>query len=255
MTPRRPSAPDPDVRLNRFLARAGFGSRRGVEELIAAGRVAVNGEVATDLGRRVDPATDRVTVDGEHAVMPRDSRIYAFHKPVDVVSTMAPQGRQRGLEEFRKRGDIPERFKPVGRLDQDSSGLLLWTDDGDLAEALLRPRSGVWKTYEVVLAQALPRGAERQLVDGSIVLDGRPVRPCRIHADEAGDRRRWTMELHEGRKRQVRRMFAAAGGKVVQLVRTAVGPVQIGRLHEGDFRRLTKAEETALRQEAGQAAR
>lgn len=251
MTPTRPNAPDPTLRLNRFLARAGYGSRRSVEDIVRAGRVAIDGEVVTDLGRRVDPDRHSVTVDGMHADLPRDTRVYAFHKPTEVVSTLRAQGKQRGLEEYQQRAELPERFKPVGRLDQDSSGLLLWTDDGDLAEALLRPTSGVWKTYEVVLAQPLGRGLEKKLTDGSIVLDGRPVRPCRAEVDRSGDRRRWRLELHEGRKRQIRRMIAAVDGKVVALVRTAVGPVPLGRLREGDFRRLNQKEESALRQAVG----
>jgi len=222
-----------------------------VEDLVRAGRVTIDGEVVHDLGRRVEPGTHTVTVDGIHADLPSDVRIYAFHKPVDVVSTLRPQGSQRGLESYQRGADLPERFKPVGRLDQDSTGLLLWTDDGDLSEALLRPRSGVWKTYDVTLAQSLGRGLERTLTDGSITLDGRPVRPCRIHADPSGDRRRWQLELHEGRKRQIRRMVAAVDNKVIGLVRIAVGPVQLGRLREGDFRRLTHDEEQALRKAVG----
>lgn len=251
MTPRQPSAPDGTMRLNRFLARAGHGSRRGVEDLVRAGRVAIDGETVRDLGRRVVPGRETVTVDGQLAELPRDVRIYAFHKPLDVVCTLRAQGGQRGLEEFQQQAELPERFKPVGRLDQDSTGLLLWTDDGDLAEALLRPTSGVWKTYDVLLAQPLGKKLERTLADGSIVLDGRPVRPCRVHADASGDRRRWRLELHEGRKRQIRRMVAAVDNRVVALVRVAVGPVPLGRLRAGDFRRLTHDEERALREAAG----
>ena len=244
--------PDADgaLRLNRYLARAGHGSRRGVEDLVRAGRVAIDGDVCTDLSRRVTPGQS-VTVDGLPAVLPADHRVYAFHKPHDVVSTLRAQGDQVGLVSFRRRGDLPDRFQPVGRLDRDSSGLLLWTDDGDLAEALLRPRQGVWKTYRVRLARPLARGAERTLADGSIELDGRPVRRCRVTADRGGDRRLWIIELHEGRKRQVRRMFAAVGARVTELLRTAVGPVQLGRLQPGDFRRLNPEEERALREAAG----
>jgi len=249
--PRSPSGREGLLRLNRFLALAGHGSRRSVEALVAAGRVKVDGRVATDLGRRVDPRTATVTVDDQPAVLPRDSRVYAFHKPVDVVCTLSAQGGQVGLREFQRRGELPDRFKPVGRLDRDSAGLLLWTDDGVLAQALLRPRSEVWKTYELVLAQPLDRGRERTLGDGSIILDGRPVRPCRVHPDPDGDRRRWRLELHEGRKRQIRRMVAAVDGRVVTLVRVAVGPVRLGRLRPGGFRRLTTNEERALRQAAG----
>jgi 23S rRNA pseudouridine2605 synthase len=161
---------------------------------------------------------------------------------------MRPQGDQRGLEEFSQRAELPERFKPVGRLDQDSTGLLLWTDDGALAEELMRPSSGVWKTYEVTLASRLGRGLERTLAEGSIVLDGRPVRRCRVFADPESGRRRLIMELHEGRKRQIRRMVAAVGNRVVALKRLAIGPVELGRLRAGDFRRLSHDEEQALRQ-------
>jgi 23S rRNA pseudouridine2605 synthase len=251
MTKNNPRDPDGPVRLNRFLARAGFGSRRGVEDLVRAGRVAIAGETVHDLGRRVDPATDEVTVDGLPVRLPRDSRIYAFHKPLGVVCSLRPQGEQVGLAEFRRRGDLAERFQPVGRLDQDSSGLLLWTDDGDLAQALLHPGSGVWKTYAVRLAQPLEKGQEKVLAAGTLELDGRPVRRCRVEADPGGDRRRWTIALHEGRKRQIRRMFAAVGGRVVALVRVAVGPIELGRLREGDFRRLGHDEEQALRQAVG----
>jgi len=250
MSASRPDA-DQTLRLNRYLARAGHGSRRGVEALVRDGRVAIDDEICTDLSRRVGP-DQQVTVDGLPAVLPSGHRVYAFHKPLDVVSTLRAQGEQVGLVSFRRRGDLPDRFQPVGRLDRDSSGLLLWTDDGALAEALLRPRQGVWKTYQVRLARPLGRGAERTLAEGSIELDGRPVRRCRVTGDRTGDRRIWTLELHEGRKRQVRRMFAAVEARVTALVRTAVGPIQLGRLQPGDFRRLNPEEERALREAAGQ---
>lgn len=246
----RPDADD-TLRLNRFLARAGYGSRRGVETLVNEMRVAVNGEIVTDLARRIDPERDQVQVDGLPVEAPQDFRVYAFHKPVGIVSTMRAQGGQQSLAGFALRASIPGRFKPVGRLDADSAGLLLWTDDGDLAQALLKPRSEVWKRYEVTIAKVLAPGAEKMLAGGKIVLDGYPVRPCKVHPDPEGDRRRWVMELHEGRKRQIRRMMAAVGAKVVTLTRTAIGAVELGRLHEGDFRRLGRPEEEALRRAAG----
>lgn len=238
-------------RLNVFLSRAGHGSRRGVEALITAGRVAINGEAVRDLGRRVDPEADQVTVDGALARLPRDKRVYASNKPVGVVSSLNGQG-QPDLTMMRERSHIEARFHPVGRLDQDSSGLLLWTDDGDLSQDLLRPDRGVWKTYEVGLASSLKWGLERTLTGGKIELDGRKVRKCTLEPAPNGDRRRWTISLHEGRNRQVRRMFAAVDCRVVSLVRTAFGPVELGRLRPGDFRRLTPQEESALRQAAGQ---
>jgi 23S rRNA pseudouridine2605 synthase len=254
MTPKSNPPPDADgegLRLNRYLARAGYGSRRGVETLVNERRVAINGEVVTDLARRVDPTRDDVRVDGMPVDLPQDFRVYAFHKPVGVVSTMRSQGGQQSLVGFALRASIPGRFKPVGRLDADSGGLLLWTDDGDLGQALLKPKSEVWKRYEVELAKVLAPNAEKMLAAGKIVLDGYPVLRCKVHPDPDGDRRRWTLELHEGRKRQIRRMMAAVGAKVVILTRTAIGPVELGRLHEGDFRRLGHPEEEALRKAAG----
>jgi pseudouridine synthase len=246
-----PDADDGSLRLNRYLARAGYGSRRGVESLVNERRVAVNGEVVTDLAVRVDPSRDEVRVDGMPVDQPQDFRVYAFHKPVGIVSTMRAQGGQRSLVGFALRASIPNRFKPVGRLDADSGGLLLWTDDGDLGQVLLKPKSEVWKRYEVELAKVLAPNAEKMLAAGKIILDGYPVLRCKVHPDPEGDRRRWTIELHEGRKRQIRRMMAAVGAKVVVLTRTAIGPIELGRLHEGDFRRLTRPEEEALRLASG----
>ncbi len=250
MTPPTARDRDGELRLNRFLALAGLGSRRSVEALIASGRVAVDGRIQVDLACRVDPARSTVTVDGQLARLPEDHRVYAFHKPLHVVCTLRPQGRQVGLEGFRREQDLPERFQPVGRLDQDSSGLLLWTDDGKLAQALLRPRHEVWKTYAIELVNPLNLRSERRLIGGTIELDGRPVLPCRLN-QTSGDRRHWQIELHEGRKRQIRRMLAAVENRVVSLTRVAIGPIQLGRLHPGGFRRLSRDEVAALRQAAG----
>lgn len=235
-------------RLNRFLARAGFGSRRSVEALVTAGRVAINGQTVRDLGRRVDPARDEVLVDGRPAFTPQDFRVYAFHKPLDVVSTLKAQGGQPSLLHYRQQSDLPDRFMPVGRLDSESTGLLLWTDDGQLSQDLCRPGSGLWKTYEVDLNDELPPSEVPVLTGGKIELDGRLCRPCRLEMKRDGTTRQWVMQLHEGRRRQIRRMFRKVGLKVTRLHRTAVGPVNLGLLRPGDFRRLTAPEVAALRQ-------
>jgi pseudouridine synthase len=235
------------MRLNRFLARAGQGSRRSVEEFIRAGRVAVNGRTVTDLGRRVEPGIDAVHLDGVELRLPDDFRVYAFHKPLDVVSTLAAQGGQASLTPYRLQADIPDRFVPVGRLDAESTGLLLWTDDGDLNQRLCRPDSGVWKTYEVELDRPLVQTTLPRLTRGGIELDGRPCRPCRLRLKPDATTRHWIIEIHEGRRRQIRRMFKAVGMKVIALHRTAVGPISLGRLRPGDFRRLGKDEVAALR--------
>ena len=237
---------DPGMRLNRYLARAGLGSRRAVEEFIRAGRVTLDGEVVTDLSRRVVPGALDVAVDGRAVLLPTTTRVYAFHKPLDVVSTLRAQGGQPSLLPYRLAADLPDRVIPVGRLDAATTGLLLWTDDGVLGQDLCRPASGLWKTYEVELNAPLPLAKRPVLTDGQLKLDGRPCRPCRLEI-RGESPLRWVMELHEGRKRQIRRMFSAIGLRVVALHRTAFGPVRLGRLRPGDFRRLTADEVTELR--------
>lgn len=241
--------PDSTMRLNRFLARAGHGSRRSVEEIIRAGRVTINGEIVTDMGRRVDCETDIVSVDGSLTQTPRDFRVYAFNKPLDVVSTLKSQGSQPSLEPYRLQSEIPERFVAIGRLDSESTGLLLWTDDGDLNQALCSPDAGVWKTYEVTLNADLPPAKIPLLTDGKIVIDGRPCRPCKLEMASDKTTRHWVIKIHEGRRRQIRRMFKKVGIKVVQLNRVAVGPIQLGLLRPGGFRRLSHEEDVELRKE------
>ena len=242
------------MRLNRFLARAGLGSRRSVEGLVRAGKIEINGERITDLGRRVDPEQDVVRCDGQPVILPAGYRVYAFHKPEGVVCTLAAQGGQPSLLPYRHRSDIPERFMPIGRLDSETTGLLLWTDDGNLNQDLCRPASGLWKTYEIDLNGEPDRDQVKKLTKGGIEIDGRPCRPCRLRMNPDGTTRQWIMEIHEGRRRQVRRMFSAVDLKVLRLHRTAVGPVRLGTLRPGDFRRLDHQEVEALRREvAGKA--
>ncbi len=238
------------IRINRFLARAGLGSRRAVEGLIQQGRVTVNGEKITDLGRRVVPANDIVAVDGRTAKWPDTWRAFAFHKPVGVVSSLRPQGRTPCLDLYAGRADLPPGTVPVGRLDADTSGLLIWTDDGALHQALCRPRSGVWKVYEVDLNRPLPPDAEPRLRNGEIVLDGRQCLKARLRRLD-DDGRRWEIAVSEGRNRQVRRMFMMVGVRVIGLHRIAVGDLQLADLRPGEFRELDAAESTALRSAAG----
>jgi len=237
-------------RLNRFLARAGLGSRRAVEALIDAGRVRIDGVVADQPGRRVDAHREEVSVDGRTVAWPEHWRVFAFHKPVGVVASLRPQGRTPCLDVYVDPRILPAGAVPVGRLDAETSGLLIWTDDGDLHQALCRPRSEVWKTYEVTLAGALGADALPRLRDGQITLDGYPCLTARLAArDREG--RRWRMSLREGRNRQVRRMFSAVGAKVVALHRTAVGSLELGGLREGAFRELESDEARALARCAG----
>jgi pseudouridine synthase len=235
------------MRLNRYLARAGLGSRRSVESLVTAGRVAIDGKVIKELGRRVLPDDEVVTVDGRPVSMPDGFRVYAFHKPLGVVSTLAALGGQPSLLPYRLQSDLPDRFMPVGRLDSETTGLLLWTDDGNLNQDLCRPRSGLWKTYEVEINEELNQNLIRTLTQGGVEIDGRPCLPCRLRLNTGGTTRQWVMEIHEGRRRQIRRMFRAVGPRVLKLHRVAIGPVKLGNLRPGDFRKLDHNEVELLR--------
>ncbi|HET7488327.1 MAG TPA: pseudouridine synthase [Acidimicrobiales bacterium] len=237
------SAPDDGERLQKVLARNGFGSRRACEELIAGGRVRVNGEVAA-LGRRVDTAADRVEVDGVAVGVRPDLVHYLLNKPRGVVTTASdPHGRPTVV------GLVPAepRVFPVGRLDADTEGLLLLTNDGDLAHRLAHPSFGIEKEY---LAQVQGRpspGAVRRLREGVDLEDGRTA-PARVAVVPPDGLR---LVIHEGRNRQVRRMCEAVGHPVVRLVRTRIGPLADRGLPPGKWRALTVDEVRSLERAAG----
>ena len=241
---RTPSRPDVgEERLQRALARAGFGSRRACEELIVAGKVTVDGRVAS-LGDRVDAEQSRVEVDGVRVNLDPQVRYYALHKPVGVVTTMNdPQGRP-DLRWFVP-ADGPRVF-PVGRLDRDSEGLLLLTNDGDLANRLLHPVFGVEKEY---LAEVDGRPTARHLARLRIGVDLEDG-PARAKAtkvvDSRGNRGAISIVMTEGRKREVRRLLDAVGLPVRRLIRVRVGPVRLGRLPPGELRELSPEEVHAL---------
>ncbi|BAK44904.1 pseudouridine synthase [Eggerthella sp. YY7918] len=262
------------MRLQKFLARAGVASRRGSENLMTAGRVTVNGAVVTELGSKVDPRIDEVAVDGKPVHLADGPVTLMLHKPVGYVTTMSdPQGRPT-VAELVPADECPGLF-PVGRLDRDTTGLLLFSTDGELGHGLLRPKGHVTKRYVALVegrpskrdleqlrqgielddGPALP--AEAQLVEGHEadrllkVLDASPALPhspsrqyaaMRAHKQYSVVR----IELHEGRKRQVRRMLGAVGCPVVALHREAFGPLQLGALARGSWRELTQDEVAAL---------
>jgi 23S rRNA pseudouridine2605 synthase len=238
----------PEERLQRALARAGHGSRRSSEELIAAGRVTVNGRVAT-LGDKVDTARDAVTVDGATLNLDPSMRYYAFHKPVGVVTTMAdPQGRE-DLRGFLP-ADGPRVF-PVGRLDRDSEGLLLLTNDGELANRLLHPSFGVEKEY-LAEVEGTPTGRQLAHARRGVELEDGPARAVTARAVAAsGGRGAVRIVMAEGRKREVRRLLAAVGLPVTRLIRLRVGPVALGALAPGALRELEPAEVRGLSEAAG----
>jgi len=230
------------MRLAKYLAHAGVASRRAAERLIASGRVSVGGELVTDPARDVDSAVV-VAVDGEPV---REERrvVYAVNKPRGVVSTAADtHGRPTVVEMIPAES---RRLYPVGRLDADSTGLLLLTNDGELANLLTHPRYGVEKVYRARVTPGLNAAAVDALREG-VQLDDGFARAERVRQVSSGV---LEMALTEGRKRQVRRMCEAVGRRVVELERVRFGPLRLGALKEGSVRRLTPAEVDALRDAA-----
>jgi 23S rRNA pseudouridine2605 synthase len=223
------------------LARAGFGSRRVCDDLIADGQVTVNGEVA-DLGRRVDPDRDRIEVDGVPVGVRPGLVHYLLNKPAGVVTTAAdPQGRPTVLELV----PTEPRVFPVGRLDYDTEGLLLLTNDGDLAHRITHPSFGVEKEYLAEVDGVPTRATLRRLREGVDLDDGRSA-PAKVTAVEPSLLR---ITVHEGRNRLVRRMCETVGHPVRRLVRTRIGPLAERSLRPGEWRELTVAEVRALERE------
>ena len=230
------------MRLATFLAHAGVASRRASSELVRAGRVAVDGVPELDPARQIEG--QRVEVDGRLLAGPEQRVVYALHKPEGVVSTARDtHGRPTVVELV---GD-PRRLYPVGRLDADSSGLILLTNDGELANLLLHPRHGVPKTYRARIGGGRPGAAALARLREGVALEDGPTAPARARVlarDEL------ELELREGRKRQVRRMCAAVGHPVLSLVRVRFGPLELGALAPGAHRRLSDAEVAQLREAA-----
>lgn len=232
-----------------MLASAGVGSRRACEELIAAGRVTVNGEVVRRQGVRVDPDRDVVHVDGERIAIRGDLVYLALNKPRGVLSAMSDDRGRPTVGDYV--ADRPERLFHVGRLDQDSEGLLVLTNDGELAHRLTHPSRGVPKTYLAEVRGPLSRDVGRQLRAG-VVLDDRPVQVDSFRVVDLAARNALVeVVLHEGRKHVVRRLLAEVGHPVRRLVRTAVGPVRLGNQKPGTVRRLTREEIGGLYRSVG----
>ena len=237
------------MRLQKFLATAGVASRRASERLIADGRVTLNGEVVTDPARDVGDG-DAVAVDGRTIAIDADRLVYAVHKPAGVVSTAHdPQGRPTVVGLVR----TSARLYPVGRLDADSTGLILLTNDGPLAHRLTHPSFEVAKTYRATLAGVPISDAQIRALRHGVRLDDGPTAPARVR--RVGSRADNVIEItiHEGRNRQVRRMAEAVGHRVTSLTRVAFGPLALGDLPSGVARRLSPAEVTALARAGGDA--
>ena len=235
------------MRLNRYLAACGVASRRASEALITGGRVTINGEVVTELATRVADG-DTVTVDGREFHPPAAPVYLLLHKPAGVVTTAHdPHGRPTVLDLV----ETDRRLFPVGRLDQDTSGALLLTDDGELAHRLMHPRFGTDKEYRVTARGAVPDEVVARLATGVELEDG-PTAPAEAEIVERGPESTvLRLVIHEGRNRQVRRMLDVVGHPVLALHRVRVGPLDLGALPEGATRPLTDDELAALRAAAG----
>lgn len=237
------------VRLQKVLAQAGVASRRAAEELIAAGRVSVDGQVVREMGRRVDPETAVVHVDGSRIVLREDLVYLALNKPRGVLSTMSDDRGRPCVGDLV--ADRVDRLFHVGRLDAETEGLLLLTNDGDLGHRLMHPSYEMEKTYLAEVAGQVPRDLGRRLRDGVELDDG----PVRVHAfrlvDSHAGRSLVELVIHEGRKHVVRRLFDEVGHPVQRLVRTAIGDVTLGNQRPGRIRALNHAEVGSLYRAVG----
>lgn len=238
-------------RLHKVMAQAGVASRRHSEELIQAGRVTVNGKVVTQLGTKVVPGRDIIEVDGRPLGKPEKPIYILLNKPKGYVSTLYdPQGRRKVIDLL---GDeVAQRVYPVGRLDYDTEGLLLLTNDGKLANALMHPARQVKKTY-IAKVRGVPGPAKLRMLEKGIELDDGPTAPAEVKLIEVHPPNSATLSIriHEGRNRQVRRMCEAIGHEVIHLKRTTLGPLHLKDLAVGEWRELTEREVAELKAAAG----
>jgi 23S rRNA pseudouridine2605 synthase len=248
----RTPAPDDDrqgERLQKVLARAGVGSRRVCEDMIEAGRISVNGAVVQVQGMRVDPATDKIAVDGVRIELRDDRVTYALNKPSGVITAMSDDRNRPTVGDMV--GDLAPGLVHVGRLDQDTEGLLLLTNDGELAHRLAHPSFEVRKTYLAQVSGSVPRDLAKRLRAG-VELDDGPVKvdSFRVVDTHAGQS---VVEvvLHEGRKHIVRRLLAHVGLPVSRLTRTAIGPIELQRMRSGSIRKLSRGELGQLQELVG----
>ena len=227
-------------RLQKVLARAGVGSRRVSEDMIEAGRISVNGAVVQVQGMRVDPTRDKIAVDGVRVEIRDDRVTYAMNKPPGVITAMSDDRNRPTVGDMV--GDLAPGLVHVGRLDQDTEGLLLLTTDGELAHRLAHPSYEVRKTYLAQVSGSVPRDLGRRLRAGVELEDGPVTVDSFQLMDTHAGQSVVEVVLHEGRKRIVRRLLAEVGLPVNRLTRTAVGPVELSRMRTGVIRRLTRAE-------------
>jgi 23S rRNA pseudouridine2605 synthase len=233
------------IRLNKFLAHAGAGSRRHCDELVSAGRVRIDGEVVRELGMQVDPDRQKISVDGQSVQSEREV-YWLVNKPRGYLCTNHdPAGRPRAIDLVQH---VSQRVYTVGRLDEASEGLLLLTNDGELAYRLMHPRFGVEKTYDVLVAGSPSSTDQQQLLKGVWLSDGH-VHARRVKRLKKSGESTWLrIVLAEGKNREIRRLLARLGHKVLRLKRIAIGPIRIGTLRSGKARRLRVEEIDQLRE-------
>jgi pseudouridine synthase len=236
------------VRINKYLAMCGVASRRSADELVAAGRIMVNGKIAVEAGLKIDPSTDEIIVDGRMLALPEQKKVYIlFNKPKNVITTNSDEkNRDTVLDHI----SVKERVYPVGRLDRKTTGVLLLTNDGNLANKLMHPSSNVKKEYIALLDNRFPHTLLLQLTGGMRLRDtGEKVMPCQAKILDDG-LQVW-LSIHEGKNHQVRRMFETLGFEVRRLDRVAYAGLKAGDLRRGDWRYLSRREVQLLNQQAG----
>ncbi len=233
-----------EERLQKILARAGFGSRRECETLITAGRVSVNGRIAV-LGSKADASSDRILLDGQPVALPEPLTYVALYKPQDVLSTTAEGGRRQTVVDLV---NLPVRLYPVGRLDADSEGLILLTNDGELTDRLTHPRYGHEKEYHVLVDRRPDEEQFNIWRRGVVLADGHRTQPAQVDLLGSEGKNAWLrITLREGRKRQIREVGARLGLLVLRIVRVRIGALQLGSLTPGQWRMLTDAEVEGLK--------
>ncbi len=234
-------------RLQRIIAHAGLASRRQAEQWILEGRVTVNGRRVRELGTRADAARDSIRVNGR-VLRAAASRVYlAFHKPAGVITTMRDAEGRPSVADYLRAGAHPPGVVPAGRLDYGTAGLLLLTNDGDLAYRLTHPRYGVRKTYEVKLS-GMPSGPQLDRLRRGVRLEDGVTAPAEVRVLRRLKQKVWIeIELGEGRYREIRRMVEAVGHTLERLVRSRFGPIVLGHLGRGEIRPLTEAEVARLK--------
>ena len=238
-------------RLQKILARAGLASRREAERWIVEGRITVNGSVVRKLGSQADPAKDSIKVDGKRIRPPASPLYYAFHKPPGVITTLNDPEHRPDLTPYLARLGEKKRVFPVGRLDYNTTGLLLLTNDGALALRLAHPRYGVKKLYRAKLS-ACPTDEDLAQLRKGIRLDDGMTGPARARVVDKLKKNAWVeIEVQEGRKREVRRMFETLGYFVEKLMRIRIGSVSLGPLPQGELRPLSQIEIKSLKQDVG----